>query len=81
MKPLDPKQAGIGEYIGLDAVAGHVYVSWAENLPAPDRPATKPRPINEGKYNDTNFPSGPTAMLVGVADFRAPAGPKRRGAP
>ncbi len=74
--PLDPRPSALGEYIGLGAVNGRVYGSWPENLPAPPKPP-KPEP-QDSLYNDLDFPSGPTAMRVGIADFSVAAGGKKQ---
>jgi hypothetical protein len=69
----DPKQATLGDYIGIGAYGGLVYGAWPENARAPGE-APK---VYTGKFkldvreeNDADWPFGPTAMHIGFADFR-----------
>jgi hypothetical protein len=78
----DPTQASLGDYIGLAAQDGRVYGAWPENAPTPRgaTPKGAPRSASTGdsEHDDLNCPSGPTAIRIGIADFRTAAGAKRR---
>ncbi len=66
----DPKQACLGDYIGLAASGGRVYGAWTENVPQP----ASLKPVRKGgakeKKLDPDWPAGPSAIRVGIADFR-----------
>ena len=72
--PTDPKQAGLGDYLGLAALDGRVYGAWVESVPStrtgPKQPPKKPEP-GELELDDAAWPYGPSAIRMGVADFRA----------
>jgi hypothetical protein len=63
----DPALASLGDYIGLAALDGRVYGVWPEYVSG-ETPAEASLGQDElaGKY-----PSGPAAIKVGIADFRA----------
>jgi hypothetical protein len=71
----DPMRACLGDYLGLAALDGRVYGAWPENAPAPHE--AEP---GETVVDDTDFPSGPTAIRVGIADFRIADGATRQRA-
>ncbi len=70
----DPKLSSLGDYLGLAALDGRVYGAWPESVPASEVPATgrAPEKAGEGELemDDEQLPRGPSAMRVGVADFR-----------
>ncbi len=59
--PSNPKQANLGDYIGVAALDGHVYGAWVDN--APSRPGAD-TPVSP------YVPSGPSIIRVGTANFR-----------
>ncbi len=75
-KAVDPKQSSLGDYIGLAARDGRVYGAWPENAPWPKGMASKkpqkPAPADM-EVKDETWPFGPTALRIGIADFRAAA--------
>jgi hypothetical protein len=69
---LDPKQASLGDYIGLAAQDGLVYGAWPKNVAAEQRqPKTAPRKfmIADSLESDLDWPFGPSAIQIGIADF------------
>jgi hypothetical protein len=68
----DPKQASLGDYIGLAAQGGHVYGAWPEDVAAEQKkPKAAPRKfmIADSLVSDLDWPFGPAAIRVGIADF------------
>jgi hypothetical protein len=67
---FDPTRACLGEYLGLGAAGGRVYAAWVENLDEgpPPRP---PGSVVSGDLtlDERDWPFGPTAIRVGIADF------------
>ncbi len=55
----DPTHACLGDYIGLAALGGRLCGAWTEEV------ASEFTPPPPGE----NFPSGPAAIRVGVAEF------------
>jgi hypothetical protein len=79
----DPMQACLGDYIGLAAQDGRVYGAWPENVPTEQKvPRKLPGSFKIADHvaSDLDWPSGPTAIRIGIADFRTAAGAKRQGA-
>ncbi len=82
-KVLDPKQAVFGDYIGMAARGGLVYGAWVENIDSEPGPRKSPQKVLSGSMTlePDDWPFGPAAIRVGIADFRAAAGSKRQGGP
>ncbi len=78
----DPRKATLGDYLGLAAYDGRVYGSWVENAPpsgkAPGKAPRKALP-GEMQLDDALWPSGPTALLLGSADFHGSGGARQKG--
>jgi hypothetical protein len=66
---LDPRQASLGDYIGLAAYGGRVYGAWAENVAGVARP--RPETAVSDSVFGLPYPWGPSAIRVGIAEFRA----------
>ncbi len=73
----DPKRASLGDYIGLAAEGGRVYGAWTEDVPGePTKaPAETTRKAEPGEFlvDGRSHPFGPSAIKIGIADFRAAA--------
>ncbi len=71
--PSDPKEAMFGDYIGLAALEGRVYGAWVENIATEPGPRKSPHKVQSGsmELEPDDFPFGPAAIRVGIADFRS----------
>jgi hypothetical protein len=72
-EPSDPKQACLGDYIGIAAMNGQVYAAWVENVSAEQQPSKPPQNVKsfDIELDERQFPSGPSAIKVGIASFRS----------
>ncbi len=67
----DPKAATLGDYIGVAASDGRVYAAWTESVAGDGRmKAPRQFKIDTSTASDTDWPYGPSAVRVGIADFR-----------
>ncbi len=74
----DPKEATLGDYIGVAAQDGRVYGAWPETV-AGESPSKRPPrqfKIGDNMVTDADWPYGPSALRVGIADFRTAGGVK-----
>jgi hypothetical protein len=69
----DPKQACLGDYIGLAVLNGLVYAAWPESLSEPPQHPRDRVSADMGGMilDDLEWPYGPTAIRIGLADFRS----------
>jgi hypothetical protein len=69
----DPRQACLGDYIGLAALDGRVYAAWPEGVSEPlQHPRERVSADMGGMIlDDLEWPYGPTAIRIGAADFRS----------
>jgi hypothetical protein len=69
--PLRPTKACFGDYIGLAARSGRVYAAWVEDVPTEHQRAEPAGLVQSGRMTlkPGDWPSGPAAIRVGVADF------------
>ncbi len=79
---LDPKEASLGDYIGIAAHGGRVYAGWPQNVPDPPGapPRKVPPPVVDQVlkgYDVMQWPMGLTVIRVGTADFRTAVGANR----
>jgi hypothetical protein len=67
----DPRGRCLGDYIGIAALAGRVYGAWTGDVPT-EEGAAELGVVTSGDLTlvDAAWPSGPTAIRVGVALFR-----------
>jgi hypothetical protein len=79
-RPSDPRQACLGDYIGLAALDGYVYGAWVENVDGqPERRLRESNRVMSGdmELDQAEWPFGPTVIRIGVADFRTAFEPGR----
>jgi hypothetical protein len=77
-KSSNPKEATLGDYIGLAAQAGRVYAAWPETVAEKAFAMKPPRQfkIDAATVSDADWPYGPSAIRVGIADFTMASNPK-----
>jgi hypothetical protein len=80
----DPKQACLGDYIGLAAQNGRVYGAWVENMPREQKASQKPpQKVVSGDMmlDERWWPFGPSAIRIGMTVFPTTAAATRQVRP